>query len=140
MALGITTLSTPCREYQGNPNAAGYGVRQDSKTVQEFGTTYLHRQIMVMAGVDIEGMVVRHKCDNRICFRFDHLEVGTQQDNMRDMLERGRNYVPPVLDECKHGHAFTEENTYIHPTYGSQECRTCRRAASARSYKKKDVV
>jgi len=133
------TLSTPCREYQGTPNAGGYGVRQRKKTVREFGTAYVHRQILMMAGVDTEGLVVRHKCDNRICFRFDHLEVGTHQDNVRDMVERGRNYVPPVLDECKNGHAFTEENTYIHPKYGSQECRTCRRAASARYYKRSVV-
>lgn len=37
-----------------------------------------------------DGMVVRHKCDNRLCCNPDHLEIGTQADNARDRVERGR--------------------------------------------------
>jgi hypothetical protein len=37
-----------------------------------------------------EGLSVRHRCDNRICTRPDHLELGTQADNMRDAKDRGR--------------------------------------------------
>jgi hypothetical protein len=33
---------------------------------------------------------VRHKCDNRACLRIDHLEIGTQADNIADMDNRGR--------------------------------------------------
>lgn len=36
------------------------------------------------------GLVVRHTCDHRWCVRPDHLVVGTQKDNVRDMLERNR--------------------------------------------------
>lgn len=28
-------------------------------------------------------------------------------------------------EECKNGHAFTEENTYVHPGDGSRHCRIC---------------
>lgn len=37
-----------------------------------------------------EGMVVRHRCDNPRCINPDHLEIGTQADNMADKIERGR--------------------------------------------------
>jgi len=37
-----------------------------------------------------DGLVVMHKCDNRACVRPDHLEVGTQLDNRRDAVQKGR--------------------------------------------------
>ncbi len=38
-----------------------------------------------------EGLVVRHRCDVRGCINIDHLELGTQKDNVHDMLDRGRD-------------------------------------------------
>lgn len=37
-----------------------------------------------------KGEVVRHKCDAGRCLRLDHLELGTQSDNLRDAVRRGR--------------------------------------------------
>ncbi len=34
--------------------------------------------------------MIRHRCDNPSCINHEHLEVGSQLDNVRDMLERGR--------------------------------------------------
>lgn len=36
-----------------------------------------------------DGLVVRHKCDNKRCVNPDHLEVGTQKDNVNDSINRG---------------------------------------------------
>ena len=47
---------------------------------------------MIETGAPIpEGVVIRHRCDNPPCVRFSHLLPGTQQDNVADMMERGRN-------------------------------------------------
>ena len=36
------------------------------------------------------GKVVRHRCDNPPCINVDHLEIGTQADNIADAFARGR--------------------------------------------------
>jgi len=37
-----------------------------------------------------EGKVIRHTCDNRACINPEHLLLGTQKDNVRDCVIRGR--------------------------------------------------
>jgi hypothetical protein len=53
---------------------------------------YLHRWVMEQwLGRHLEPHeVVRHTCDNPPCFLFDHLVLGTQQDNIQDMIKKGR--------------------------------------------------
>ncbi len=48
-----------------------------------------------------DGLLVLHECDTPACVRPSHLFVGTQSDNMRDMVAKGRGG-PPTLrgDAC----------------------------------------
>ena len=38
------------------------------------------------------GLVIRHKCDNSQCINLEHLSIGTQADNITDMVKRGRQH------------------------------------------------
>ncbi len=38
-----------------------------------------------------DGLLIRHTCDNTHCINPDHLLLGTDADNARDKMERGRH-------------------------------------------------
>ena len=52
-----------------------------------------------------EGLVVRHKCNNRKCVNPDHLEVGTMKDNVADMF---RTNPPDRTGNRSHARKITE--------------------------------
>lgn len=55
-------------------------------------TALAHRVSYELANGDLsDDAVLRHTCDNPACVRPDHLVAGTQQDNLADMREKGRD-------------------------------------------------
>jgi uncharacterized protein (DUF433 family) len=83
---------------------------------------YMHRVMFEAAFGPIPvGMVVRHKCDNPPCINPNHLEIGTQADNMRDMSERGRStkaLAPEQEHEICERHAAGESFDSIAEDFG----------------------
>lgn len=80
-----------CWLWVAGKSRAGYGVVGTSLKV-----CYAHRKSYEAENGDgsVDGLVVRHKCDTPACVNPAHLEIGTQADNMRDMMKRGRNRQP----------------------------------------------
>ena len=86
-----------CWIWQGGKDRDGYGKVTrwaDGKSQ----TLAAHRVAAASAIAEFApGLVVRHKCDNPICCNPDHLQMGTQADNIRDRDERGRGLTPKKL-------------------------------------------
>ena len=75
-----------CKIWQKAKNKDGYGQKRVGGKVW-----YVHRWIWTLAHGEIpEGMCVCHKCDNPSCYKFSHLFIGTQKDNMADRDSKGR--------------------------------------------------
>lgn len=75
--------SNECWNWNGSKNEAGYGT---------LGNKYAHRMAWQIANnKEIpSGMVICHHCDNPSCVNPNHLFIGTQKDNMQDMIKKNR--------------------------------------------------
>ncbi len=78
-----------CWLWKGSKNNKGYG-----QIKSEYGKNVLAHRVSYAIYHNIQyverGDVIRHSCDNPACVNPAHLLIGTQQDNVNDMVERGR--------------------------------------------------
>jgi len=76
-----------CWVFTGYKNPKGYGrIDVNSKPV------YAHRLAFELAfGPIPDGLWVLHRCDNPSCCNPEHLWLGTNNDNIRDMLRKDRS-------------------------------------------------
>lgn len=78
-----------CWEWQSGFTDSGYG--QFYFGGSDVGAKAHRVAYELSVGTIPDGMVIRHKCDNRRCCNPNHLEPGTLADNNRDRVARGRN-------------------------------------------------
>lgn len=120
-------MTSDCILWRGARYESGYGRdRVNGKTTTAHRATYIRAH-----GPIPDGMVVCHSCDNPPCVNIEHLWLGTQGENLLDMVAKGRHARPMLkITHCPQGHEYTPENTYKNG--GRRHCRACARAASLR--------
>ncbi len=106
-----------CWEWRGYRNPKGYGfTRPGGRGVKG---VLAHRLSWELHRGEIpEGMQVLHRCDNPPCVNPEHLFLGTNLDNIRDRVAKGRPggsqaWTTPMLGErhpnCRVSGAVVEE-------------------------------
>jgi predicted XRE-type DNA-binding protein len=74
-----------CWDWTGSTKAEGYGVFWKSQVLA-------HRvSYRIYNGPIPNGQMIRHSCDRPICVQPAHLIYGTHDENMHDMVIRGRH-------------------------------------------------
>ena len=123
--------SAACWRWRGAHNDAGYA--------QMWWNGKVHRAAriayLLYVGTIPQGVYVCHSCDNPGCVNPAHLFPGTQSDNMKDSVRKGR-HMNTKKTHCPLGHEFTPENTY-HERRGSRVCKRCRSDFMRRKYLRK---
>lgn len=75
-----------CWNWKKYINKGGYGV------INIMGSNYSSHRVSYVLYINdiVDDICVCHKCDNRKCINPNHLFLGTYQDNISDMIGKGR--------------------------------------------------
>lgn len=125
-----------CWEWKRARTSEGYGRVRWNGRVEKVHRLTAH----LVWGMELRSTAkVLHRCDNPPCFNPDHLYVGTQADNVKDMVSRGRwrnGNTPWAV--CKRGHPMSDDNVKL--IKGGRRCRTCARAISRAYYARRKAA
>lgn len=95
-----------CWDWVGNKHRKGYGFMKIDKV-----NRMAHRiSFELFRGKIPAGLLVCHSCDNPSCVNPHHLFIGTNTDNMNDMIAKGRQ---GKLRGSAHGRAKLTESDVL---------------------------
>lgn len=127
--------ATGCWNWRG-AKVFGYGV-----------TSYQNRQVRahrlamhLWRRMDIrDPRAVLHRCDNPSCFNPKHLFLGTQLENIRDMVSKGR-HCNSKKAVCKIGHPLSGDNIRLRTDNGGRRCIACEKLSGERRLARKKLA
>lgn len=97
-----------CWIWTGSLCGKGYGMMK----APELGQVRAHRISWVLhKGPIPDGLNVLHKCDMRCCVNPAHLFVGTQKQNVHDMISKGRERYQ--IGETSYQHKLTDSDVMM---------------------------
>jgi len=102
--LSLTTPVGDCLEWTRCFNTDGYPRLYPNVKVHRLLYRLLHK-------IDLEGLVIRHTCDNPRCLKPEHLLVGTAFDNVQDRVARDRTYRTITKESVKSVQSFPDTYT-----------------------------
>lgn len=89
LRMVVPEPNSGCWLWLGKMHKNGYG------GLGRNGRSHLaHRYSYKLFKCDPGELQVNHKCDVRLCVNPDHLWLGTQSENLNDMIAKGRNNHP----------------------------------------------
>lgn len=125
MAKVIPVPESGCWIWEGSL-CGGYGsVCINGKAYRAHRVSYqMHK------GEIPEGLTIDHLCRVRCCVNPDHIFPGTDTDNVRDCVRKGRlrPHGCAVRTSCRKGHPY-KEGSFIIDRQGYRNCLVCRSAA-----------
>lgn len=84
----------------------GYGIFRGSIAGKTYTKAHRFSYSLHTGEIIPDGMIAMHSCDNPRCVNPDHLSLGTNMDNMRDKIAKGRMR---VAEGENGGHAVLTE-------------------------------